>query len=44
MQSKVLEIFSDMIKDQDLTPDELFSMIDTDGSGVISTHELKAQV
>jgi len=41
MQSKVLEVLTDMMRQRDMTSEELFSIIDTDDSGYISLQELK---
>ena len=36
MQSKVLEVLTDLMRQKDITSDELFSLVDTDDSGYIS--------
>lgn len=41
MQSKVLEVLTDMMRQKDISSEELFNMIDTDNSGYISIQELK---
>lgn len=42
IQSKVLEAFIDLMSEQDITPDELFSIIDEDDSGFIDINELRS--
>lgn len=41
MQNKALEVLTDMMKIKDMSSDDLFNVIDLDGSGWISPEELK---